>query len=70
MLLMVEKGITGRIWHTTYRYVKSNNKYAKNYDKKKNYHILSITQPANIGSQDVSRTSPTNVPRALPRDHI
>ena len=40
MLLMVEKGITGRIWHTTYRYVKSNNKYAKNYDKKKELSYL------------------------------
>ena len=29
MLLMVEKGITGGICHTTYRYVKSNNKFTK-----------------------------------------
>ena len=34
-LLMVEKGIRGRISHTTYRYVKANNKYMKNYDKNK-----------------------------------
>ena len=33
VLLIVEKGIRDRICHTTYRYVKANNKYMKNYDK-------------------------------------
>ena len=35
MLLMVEKGIRGRIWHSIYRYAKANNKYMKDYDKNK-----------------------------------
>ena len=35
MLLMVEKGISGGICHSVYRYVKANNKYMKNYDKNK-----------------------------------
>ena len=35
MLLMAEKGITGRICHSIYRYAKSNNKYMKDYDKNK-----------------------------------
>ena len=35
MLLMVEKGISGGIWHAIHRYVKANNKYMKNYDKNK-----------------------------------
>ena len=33
MLLMVEKGIRGRICHAILRYAKENNKYIKNYDK-------------------------------------
>ena len=34
-LLMVEKGIRGGICYGDYRYVKTNNKYMKNYDKSK-----------------------------------
>ena len=40
------------------------------------YHILTEylkivgTQPANIGPQDVPRTSPSNVPRTSPKDPI
>ena len=33
ILLMVEKGITGRKCEVTHRYAKANNKYMKNYDK-------------------------------------
>ena len=35
MLLMVEKGIRGGIYHTIYQYAKVNNKYTKDYDKNK-----------------------------------
>ena len=35
MLPMVEKGIRGGICHAIYRYAKTNNKYMRNYDKKK-----------------------------------
>ena len=38
MLLMVEKGIRGRIWDAIHRYAKTNNKYMKDYDKKKKNH--------------------------------
>ena len=41
MLLMVEKGIQGRICHTIHWYTKANNRYMKDYDKNKN-HILNI----------------------------
>ena len=33
MLLMVEKGIRGRICHSIYWYAEANNKYMKDYDK-------------------------------------
>ena len=39
MLLMVEKGIRGRICHTIYQYTKVNNNYMKGYDKKKKIAI-------------------------------
>ena len=35
MLLIVEKGIRGGIWHAIYRLVKANNKHMKDYDKDK-----------------------------------
>ena len=35
MLLMVEKGIRGEICHAKHRYAEENNKYMKNYHKKK-----------------------------------
>ena len=35
MLLIVEKGIRGRICHAIHRYAKANNKYIKNFDKNK-----------------------------------
>ena len=33
-------------------------------------HKIILTQPANIGPQDVPRTSPSNVPRTSPKDPI
>ena len=35
MLLMVEKGIRGGIYHAIHQYVKANNKKMKDYDKNK-----------------------------------
>ena len=35
MLLIVEKGIRGRICHSTYWYAKAYNKYMKDHDKNK-----------------------------------
>ena len=35
MLLMVEEGIRGGIYHSIHRYAKAHNKYIKDYDKNK-----------------------------------
>ena len=35
MLLMVERGIRGGIFHAIHRYVKANNRYMKDYDENK-----------------------------------
>ena len=35
VLLMVERGISGGICHSIYRYAKANDKYMKDYDKNK-----------------------------------
>ena len=35
MLLMVEKGTRGGIYHSIYQYTKANNKYMKYYDENK-----------------------------------
>ena len=40
MLLMVEKGIRGGIYHAIYRYAKVSNKYMKNYNKDKEESFL------------------------------
>ena len=40
MLLVVEKGIIGVICHATHRFVKANNKYMKDYHKKKESSCL------------------------------
>ena len=40
VLLWVEKGIIGGIYHVIYQYVKANNKYMKDYDKNKESSYL------------------------------
>ena len=40
MLLMVEKGIREGICQSTCQYTNANNKYMKDYEKKKNRHIF------------------------------
>ena len=48
MLLVVEKGIRGGIFHATHRHAKANNKYMKKYDKNK--------ESSNIQSLDANKT--------------
>ena len=42
MLFMVEEGIRRGICHAILEYAKANNKYMKDYDKIKNFDILTI----------------------------
>ena len=72
MLLLVEKGIRGRICHAIYRYAEAYNKYKKNYDKNKESSYLKHwdinilygwTVPQNLPSNDfkwVTETSQFN----------
>ena len=39
MFLMVGKGIRGGICHAIYEIAKANNKYMKDFDKKRNHFI-------------------------------
>ena len=48
MLLMVEKGIRGGIFHAIYRYAKANNKYMKNYNKDKEESFLQHLDANNL----------------------
>ena len=48
MLLMVEKGIKGGIYHAIYRYAKANNKYMKNYDENKESSYIQYLDANNL----------------------
>ena len=39
MVLMVEKGIGGGIYHFIYQYAKAQNRHIKDYDKSKESHL-------------------------------
>ena len=55
MLLMIEKGITGRIFHSIYRYAKANNKYIKDYNKNKELSYLQYWDVNNLYSWAMSQ---------------
>ena len=48
MLLMVEKGIRGGIYHAIYRYANAINKYMKNYDENKELSYLIYLDANNL----------------------
>ena len=60
MLLMVEKGIRGRICHAVYRYAKANNKYMKNYNKYKEKSFLQYLDANNLYGWAMSHKLPVS----------
>ena len=60
MLVIVEKGIRGRICHSVYIYAKANNKYIKDYDKKKELSYLQYWEVNNLYGWAMSQKLPVN----------
>ena len=60
MLLMVEKGIRAGICHAICRYVKSNNKFMKNYDKNKESLCFKYWDVNNLYGWAMSQKLPFN----------
>ena len=60
MLLMVEKGIRGRICYSIDRYAKANNKYMKDYDKNKELSYLQYWNVKDLYGWAMSQKLPVN----------
>ena len=60
MLLIVEKGIRGGICHAIHRYTKANNKYMKNYDKKKESSYIQYLDENNLYGWAISQKLPVD----------
>ena len=58
MLLMVEEGILGRICHAIQRYAKANNKYMKDYDKKKKPSYIQYLDANNLYGKAMTEKLP------------
>ena len=48
MLLMVEKGIRGGIYHSIHRYAKANNKYMQNYNNNEESSYIQYLDANNL----------------------
>ena len=60
MLLMIETGTRSGICQSTQRYVKANNKYMKNYDKKPESSYLTYLDENNLYGGAMSKKLPVN----------
>ena len=60
MLLMVEKGIRGRMSQAIHRYAKANNKYMKNYNKNIKSSYLIYLDANNLYGWVISQKLPEN----------
>ena len=60
MLLMIEKGIRGKICQSTYRYAKANNKYMKNYIKRIESSFITYLDANNVYGWAMSQKLPIN----------
>ena len=58
MLLMVEEGIRGGICHAMQRYAKANNKYMKDYDKKKKSSYIQYLHGNNLYGKGMTEKLP------------
>ena len=60
MLLMVEEGIRGGMYHAIQRYAKANNKYMKNYDKKEESSYIQYLDANNLYGWSISQKLPVS----------
>ena len=60
MLLMVEKGSRGGIYHAIYRYAKANNKYMKDYNKDKEESFIQYLDANNLYGWEMSQKLPAS----------
>ena len=60
MVLMVEKGVRGGIYHAIHRYAKANNKYMKNYDKNKESSYIAYLDANNLYGWVMSQKLPVD----------
>ena len=58
VLLMVEKGITGEMYHAIHKYAKANNKYMKNYNKNKESSYIQYLDECNLYGWAMSQKCP------------
>ena len=60
MLLMVEEGIRGGIYHSIHRYAKANNKYMKNYNNNEESSFIQYLDANNLYGWAMSKKLPVN----------
>ena len=60
MLLILEKGVRGGIYHSIQRYAKANKKYVKDYDKTKETSYLRYWDVNNLYGWTMSQKLPVN----------
>ena len=60
MLLMVEEGIRGGIYHSIHRYAKANNKYMKNYNSNEESSYIQYLDANNLYGRAISKKLPVN----------